>query len=311
MKKEFIVIKKANEHNLKNVSLDIPRNQLIVVTGVSGSGKSSLVYDTIFKEGQRRYISSLSSYARQYMQNFDKPNIESISGLSPTICIDQKTTSRNNRSTVGTITEIYDFLRLLFARLGTAHCPKGHGPIAGQTPEMMVNHILYERENQNIMVLAPVVIHKKGSYVKEIEEYRKQGFVRILIDGNLYRLDEEISLERYQKHTLEIVIDRLQVTPANKDRIFEAITKSLQLTDNKASILLYETSYNTLSDKEKQQFLRENYTLYNTNDACSVCGASFPEIEPNIFSFNSQQGQCRDCKGIGIQKKICHRKNDC
>ena len=307
---ETLSIKKANEHNLKNISLEIPRYSLSVVTGVSGSGKSSLVYDTIFKEGQRRYITSLSAYARQYMQNFDKPDVEWISGLSPTICIDQKTSSRNKRSTVGTITEIYDFLRLLFARLGIPHCPKGHGAISGQTPEMIVKHILYQRKSEKVMVMAPMIVDKKGSYQKELLDYRQQGFVRILIDGKLYRLDEEIVLERYQKHTLEIVIDRLEVQAENRDRLFEAVNKALQLANNKISIINYDLlrASEKEATKDKQRVLKKDYTHYNTSDACAVCGESFPEIEPNLFSFNSKQGQCPDCLGLGVSKKFIPEK---
>lgn len=298
-KKSFLSIRGAKEHNLKNISLDIPRNTLTVVTGVSGSGKSSLCYDTIFKEGQRRYIASLSAYARQFMQQIERPSADLIEGLSPAICIDQKTAGSNPRSTAGTVTEIYDFLRLLYARLGQPHCPAGHGPISGQTFEQICDHIMREYQEHIVCVMAPVIIARKGSYRKILKEIQIKGFSRIRIDGELKKLDGNIPLGRYEKHTIEIVIDRLDTVSSNITRLSEAVRKALDITKTIVSVMEY-------SSKKKET--GENYRTYTTMHACPVCGISIPELEPRLFSFNVPQGACPCCSGLGYLQRFHESK---
>ena len=279
-----IIIRKANQHNLKNVSLELPKNELIVFTGISGSGKSSLAFDTIFAEGQRRYVESLSNYARQFLGQLDKPDVESIEGLSPAISIDQKSTSNNPRSTVGTVTEIYDYLRLLFARIGTPHCPECGCEIAPQSIDEIIDKIFSLAEGTKIQLLAPIVRGKKGEYINLLEELRQEGFVRVRIDGEIYNLDEdEIELTKTQKHTIEVVVDRLVIKESAKSRL----TDSAQIALEKADGLLI---VDVIGDKE---------LVFSEKLACPNCNISFEELAPRIFSFNSPYGACETCSGLG------------
>ncbi len=279
-----IIIRKANQHNLKNVSLELPKNELIVFTGISGSGKSSLAFDTIFAEGQRRYVESLSNYARQFLGQLDKPDVESIEGLSPAISIDQKSTSNNPRSTVGTVTEIYDYLRLLFARIGTPHCPECGCEIAPQSIDEIIDKIFSLEDGTKIQLLAPIVRGKKGEYINLLEELRQEGFVRVRIDGKIYNLDEdEIELTKTHKHTIEVVVDRLVIKESAKSRL----TDSAQIALEKADGLLI---VDVIGDKE---------LIFSEKLACPNCNISFEELAPRIFSFNSPYGACETCGGLG------------
>ena len=276
---QYIKIRGANEHNLKNISLDIPRNELVVLTGLSGSGKSSLAFDTIYAEGQRRYMESLSSYARQFLGQMEKPDVESIEGLSPAISIDQKSTNRNPRSTVGTVTEIYDYLRLLYARVGTPHCPKCGRVIRRQTVDEMVDQLLALPEGSRIQLLAPVVRGRKGEHVKILDNARKSGYVRVRIDENLYELSEEIHLEKNIKHNMEIVIDRLKVRDGIQNRLTDSLETALALTDGLAMV-----------DVNGEETIN-----FSQSFACPDCGVSIEEVEPRSFSFNNPFGACPDC----------------
>lgn len=284
-----IVIRKANQHNLKNVSLELPKNELIVFTGISGSGKSSLAFDTIFAEGQRRYVESLSNYARQFLGQLDKPDVESIEGLSPAISIDQKSTSNNPRSTVGTVTEIYDYLRLLFARIGTPHCPECGCEISPQSIDEIVDKIFTLPEGTKIQLLAPIVRGKKGEFINKIEELKQEGFVRVRIDGEIYNLDEdEITLNKTQKHTIEVVVDRIVIKESAKSRL----TDSAQIALEKADGLLI---VDVIGDKEM---------IFSEKLACPNCNLSFEELAPRIFSFNSPYGACPTCGGLGAHYEM-------
>jgi len=283
-----IIIKGARENNLKNIDITLPKDKLIVMTGVSGSGKSSLAFDTIYAEGQRRYVESLSAYARQFLGGSEKPDVDSIEGLSPSISIDQKTTNKNPRSTVGTVTEIYDYLRLLYARIGTVYCPKHNIPISSQSVEEMVNDVLVLEENTKIRVLSPVVYGEKGTHKDLIDDLRKDGFVRAIIDGNEYDLSEEIILEKNKKHNIEVVVDRLIIKDDIRSRLYESMETSVKLSKGKVVI--------DVIGGEKM-ILSENY-------ACPHCDFSMPELEPRIFSFNAPYGACPDCKGLGVKYKI-------
>jgi len=279
-----IIIKGARENNLKNIDLEIPRDKLVVLTGVSGSGKSSLAFDTVYAEGQRRYIESLSSYARQFLGQMEKPDIDNISGLSPAISIDQKTTSKNPRSTVGTVTEIYDYLRLLYARVGTPHCPKCGMEITSQTVDQMMDIITSMPEGTKINLLAPVIRGRKGEYVKLFEELKKQGYVRAKVDGEVYYLEDEIKLEKNKKHTIEVVVDRLIVREGIDRRLSDSLETVLKLADGLAVV-------------ETESGER---TLFSSNFACSECGISIPEVTPRMFSFNNPYGACPTCTGLGF-----------
>ncbi len=285
--KTKIVIRGAKEHNLKNVNLSFPRDKFVVFTGLSGSGKSSLAFDTIFAEGQRRYIESLSSYARQFLGQMDKPDVESIDGLSPAISIDQKTTSHNPRSTVGTVTEIYDYLRLLFARIGVPHCPQCGREIRNITIDQIVDKILENEPATKIMVLAPIVRGRKGQYTKQLENLRKDGFVRVKIDGDIHSLDEEIKLERNIKHDISVVVDRLIVNDNIKRRLADSVETALKLADGLVAI-----DYETTQE------------LYSTKYACPDCNITLGEITPRMFSFNSPYGACPECAGLGFKNEI-------
>ena len=283
-----IIIKGAKEHNLKNINLEIPRDKLVVITGLSGSGKSSLAFDTLYAEGQRRYVESLSSYARQFLGLMEKPDVESIEGLSPAISIDQKTTSKNPRSTVGTVTEIYDYIRLLYARIGVPYCPNCGKKIEKQTIDQIVDNIMELDEGTRIQVLAPVVRGRKGEYTKQLEEFQKEGFVRVRIDGEMYELSDDIELDRKKKHNIELVVDRLVIKP----EILSRLTESVEIALKHANQLVL---IDTVGKGEK---------LYSCNYACPDCGFSFPELTPRMFSFNNPMGACPTCTGIGYLMKM-------
>ena len=283
-----IIIKGARENNLKNIDLEIPKNKLVVMTGVSGSGKSSLAFDTIYAEGERRYIESLSAYARQFLGGSDKPDVDSIEGLSPSISIDQKTTNNNPRSTVGTVTEIYDYLRLLFARIGTPYCPIHHKPIKSQSIEEMVNKVLELGEDTKIEILSPVVHGEKGTHQDLFDDLRKKGFTRVRINGELRDLSEEIKLEKNKKDNIYVVIDRIVVSPDERSRIFEAIEISTKMADGKVLIHIIDG---------EEFIMSEHY-------ACPECNFSLPELEPRLFSFNAPYGACPECKGLGIKQHL-------
>ena len=288
MPKQYIKIRGANEHNLKNIDLDIPRNELVVLTGLSGSGKSSLAFDTIYAEGQRRYMESLSSYARQFLGQMEKPDVESIEGLSPAISIDQKSTNRNPRSTVGTVTEIYDYMRLLYARIGIPHCPKCGKEIKKQTIDQMVDQIMELPERSKIQLLAPVVRGRKGEHVKVLDQAKKSGFVRVRIDGNQYELSEEIHLDKNIKHNIEIVVDRLIVRSGIEKRLTDSIETAMSLGNGLMMV--------DVTDGEMLNF--------SQNFACSDCGISIDEVEPRSFSFNNPFGACPDCFGLGYKMEF-------
>ena len=282
---EEIIIKGARENNLKNISLTLPKNKFIVMTGVSGSGKSSLAFDTIYKEGERRYLESLSAYARQFLGGAEKPNVDSIEGLSPAISIDQKTTNKNPRSTVGTVTEIYDHLRLLFSKAGTPYCPEHHIPIKSQSIEEMTNKVLELEEKTKIIISSPVVEGKKGTHKDLLEELRKSGYVRVNIDGNEYDLSEDIELEKNKKHNIEVIIDRLVIKEGIKSRLYESLETGTKLSKGKVFV--------EIKGKEKQ--------VFSENFSCPHCNFSLPELEPRTFSFNAPYGACSDCKGLGVK----------
>lgn len=288
MSKEYIVIKGAKEHNLKNIDLVLPRDKLIVFTGLSGSGKSSLAFDTIYAEGQRRYIESLSSYARQFLGMMEKPDVEYIEGLSPAISIDQKTTSKNPRSTVGTITEIYDYLRLLFARVGKPHCYICGKPISQQTVDQMVDEVLKLKEGTKIQILAPVVRGRKGEYQKLFEELRRSGFARVRVDGIVYELEEEIKLDKNKKHSIDVIVDRLIVKEGIESRLAGSIETALQLAGGIVTVSIVDG----------------DEIVFSQNFACVDCGVSYEEITPRLFSFNTPYGACPTCMGLGYLQKV-------
>ena len=283
-----IIIKNARENNLKGIDLELPKNKLIVMTGVSGSGKSSLAFDTIYAEGQRRYVESLSAYARQFLGNMNKSEVDSIEGLSPSISIDQKSTNKNPRSTVGTITEIYDYLRLLFARIGVPYCKNHNIPVQSQSIEEMTNKVLELELGTKIEILSPVVHGEKGTQKDLLEDLRKDGFVRVKIDGENYDLNDEITLEKNKKHNINVVIDRLSIKEDSRSRIFESIETSTKMANGKVVI-------NIIGDRE---------IVFSENYACPLCDFSIPELEPRLFSFNSPFGACPHCKGLGVNKHI-------
>lgn len=283
-----IVIKGAKEHNLKNINVEIPRDKLVVITGLSGSGKSSLAFDTLYAEGQRRYVESLSSYARQFLGLMEKPDVESIDGLSPAISIDQKTTSRNPRSTVGTVTEIYDYIRLLYARIGVPYCPKCGKKIEKQSIDQIIDNIMSLEEGTKIQVLAPIVRGRKGEYTKQLQEFQKQGFVRVRVDGEIYELTDDINIDRKKKHNIELVVDRLIIKEDVRSRLTESVEIALKNANNLVSI-------DILGDKE---------LLFSQNYACPDCGISFEELTPRMFSFNNPIGACPACTGIGYLMKM-------
>lgn len=288
MEKNEIVIRGAKENNLKNVSLTLPRNKFTVFTGLSGSGKSSLAFDTIYAEGQRRYVESLSSYARQFLGQMDKPDVEYIEGLSPSISIDQKTTSKNPRSTVGTVTEIYDYLRLLYARIGTPYCPKCGKEITSQTVEQMVDKIMEFPERTKMQILAPVIRGKKGEHVKVLEAIKKEGFIRLIIDGEMIEISDEIKLEKNKKHTIEVVVDRIVVKEGVEGRLSDSLETALKLAEGLVIV--------DLIDKER--------IMFSQKLSCPDCNIAIEELSPRMFSFNSPFGMCETCNGLGFYKTI-------
>ncbi len=286
--KDQIIVKGARQHNLKNITVEIPRDKLVVITGLSGSGKSSLAFDTIYAEGQRRYVESLSAYARQFLGQMDKPDVDYIEGLSPAISIDQKTTSRNPRSTVGTVTEIYDYLRLLFARIGEPHCPKCGRLIERQTVQQIVDRVLAMPAGTKFMVMAPLVRGRKGEHQKIMDQMRKAGYVRMFVDGEVRTLDEEIKLEKNKKHSLSVVIDRLAVREGITQRLTDSVETALKLAEGLVEI----------------NIIGGDTELFSENFACSECGISLPEIEPRLFSFNNPMGACPACTGLGMNMEL-------
>ncbi|MCM3635923.1 excinuclease ABC subunit UvrA [Paenibacillus camelliae] len=291
MANDKIVVKGARAHNLKNIDVTIPRDKFVVLTGLSGSGKSSLAFDTIYAEGQRRYVESLSAYARQFLGQMDKPDVDSIEGLSPAISIDQKTTSRNPRSTVGTVTEIYDYLRLLFARVGKPHCPTHGIEITSQTVEQMVDRIMEYEERTRMQILAPIVSGRKGEHIKLLADMQKQGYVRVRVDGEIRELSEEITLDKNKKHNIEVVIDRIIVKPDIESRLADSIETALELGEGRVLI--------DVMGQEKNEEL-----LFSSNLACPECGFSIDELAPRMFSFNSPYGACPECDGLGVKMVV-------
>ena len=286
MSNEKIVIKGAKENNLKNINIEIPRNQFVIMTGVSGSGKTSLAFDTIYAEGQRRYMESLSAYARQFLGNSEKPNVESIEGLSPAISIDQKTTSNNPRSTVGTVTEIYDYLRLLYARIGVPYCPTHHEPIQSQTIKEMVDRIMELEDKTRLTIMAPLLKDKKGTHKELLDKLRKEGYIRIRHNGEIKLLEDVEAFEKNKKHTLDVVVDRI-VKSDDRSRLSESLEAVSKLGNGMVLVLA-----------------NQEEILFSTNYSCKYCGFSVPELEPRLFSFNAPLGACPHCKGLGITQKV-------
>ena len=297
MAQESIVIRGAREHNLQNVDVDIPRDKLVVITGLSGSGKSSLAFDTIYAEGQRRYVESLSSYARQFLGQMDKPDLDSIDGLSPAVSIDQKTTSRNPRSTVGTVTEIYDYLRLLYARVGTPHCPECGRVIERQTTDQVADKVLAHAQGRRALVLAPVVFGRKGEYAKLFEDLKREGFSRVRVDGEVRELDEDIKLEKNIKHTIEVVVDRIVVRENSLGRIAEGVEQATKLAQGKVWFWL-------LPDRDDPERMPGELLQYSLALACPEHGHSMDDLQPRDFSFNAPYGACPDCDGLGFRKIV-------
>jgi excinuclease ABC subunit A len=283
-------IRGAREHNLKDLDLELPRNQLVVITGLSGSGKSSLAFDTIYAEGQRRYVESLSAYARQFLGVMEKPDVDTIEGLSPAIAIEQKAGVRNPRSTVGTVTEVYDYLRLLYARLGTPHCYNCDRPVARQSASQIVDAILDEPKGRRIQILAPLVRGRKGQYKEVFAEARREGFVRVRVDGEVHDLDAVPSLKKNQKHDIEVVVDRLKVDPQYRRRLADSIETALEVGGGLVSVIFSNTKA-----EEK---------LFSRDLACVHCGISYEEPEPRMFSFNSPYGACEACSGLGTRMEV-------
>ena len=289
---EKIVISGAREHNLKNISVQIPRNKLVVISGLSGSGKSSLAFDTLFAEGQRRYMESLSSYARQFLGSMDKPDVDFIEGLSPAISIEQKTTHNNPRSTVGTVTEIYDFYRLLYARIGHAHCPQCGREIKEQSEDQIISSIMDWGEGTKITLLAPVIRGKKGEHIKILEDAQKSGFVRARIDGLMVELDDSIKLDKQKKHTIEIVVDRIAIKAESRKRLAESVEAALQSAGGVLIVL-------RRIDDDSEKGWHEEEVFFSQKNACPDCGISIPELQPRLFSFNNPFGACPECTGLG------------
>ncbi|MCX9073294.1 MAG: hypothetical protein OIN88_01350 [Candidatus Methanoperedens sp.] len=283
MSSDKIVIKGARVHNLKNIDLELPRNRLIVITGLSGSGKSSLAFDTLYAEGQRRYVESLSAYARQFLGQMDKPDVEYIEGLSPAISIEQKSTGKNPRSTVGTVTEIYDYLRLLYARIGIQHCPNCGSEIAPQTVEQIVQKLVSLPEGMKIHVLAPLARQRKGEYRTMFEDLAGSGFSRVRVDGKMYELSLEIVLNKQHKHDIDVVVDRLVIKPGIEERLADSIATALR--EGKGIVVIEVPGSDEL--------------LFSEHASCTKCGISFEPLEPNMFSFNSPRGACPACQGLG------------
>lgn len=280
----------AREHNLKDISVEIPRDKLVVITGLSGSGKSSLAFDTIYAEGQRRYVESLSSYARQFLGLMEKPDVDQIDGLSPAISIDQKSTSRNPRSTVATVTEIYDYLRLLFARIGVPHCPIDGKPVARRTPQAIIDEVMHLPASTRAMILAPIIIDKKGEFAHIPEQYSRLGFVRARVDGVIYALDEWPELDKKYKHTIDIIVDRIVIDDESRTRIAQSVEQALEIADG--TVIILE------ADTDETHLYSERYACEDHPDV------SIPELEPRLFSFNAPHGACPVCTGLGSRLEV-------
>src|ERR1700691_4469861 len=286
-----ISVRGARQHTLRNIDVEIPRNTLTVITGLSGSGKSSLAFDTIYAEGQRRYVETLSTFARQFLDQMERPDVDSIDGLSPSISIDQKTTGRSPRSTVGTITEIYDYLRLLYSSIGIPHCPICGSEISRQTTEQILKHVLSLRPDERILVMAPIVRGRKGEFRKDLEKLTRQGFVKARIDGVIRSLEDDIPLDKRRNHTIEVIVDRLLVKPGIEKRLEASIETATRLANGLVLISIVDGTGGDAGIK--------NERLYSQKLACVECGTSVPELEPRSFSFNSPYGACEECAGIG------------
>ena len=293
MGQDKIVVVGARENNLKNITVEIPRDKLVVITGLSGSGKSSLAFDTIYAEGQRRYVESLSAYARQFLGQMDKPDVDHIDGLSPAVSIDQKSTSKNPRSTVGTVTEIYDYLRILFARAGVPHCPNGHGPIERQSTDQIVDAIQALPEGTKVQVLAPVVRGRKGEYKSVLQDVNKAGYVRVRVDGETYEVTDDIPMDRYKQHTIEVVVDRIVLKEGIDRRLADSVEAALKMGKG-----LVGVSYEEPGSKSAREL------LFSESYSCPECGFSMPELEPRMFSFNSPYGACPECTGLGTKTEF-------
>ncbi|HKC98324.1 MAG TPA: excinuclease ABC subunit UvrA, partial [Methylomirabilota bacterium] len=302
MASDRIVVRGAREHNLKNIDLEIPRDQLVVITGLSGSGKSSLAFDTIYAEGQRRYVESLSAYARQFLEQMEKPEVDSIEGLSPAISIEQKTTSKNPRSTVGTVTEIYDYLRVLFARVGVPHCPKCGRVISAQTVQQMVDRVLAQAPGTRLLVLAPVVRGRKGEYKKLFFDLQRQGYSRVRVNGVVRELTEEIDLDKKRKHTIDVVVDRLVVRDNLGSRLADSLETALRLADGIVTVETVDGADGAARSAGKAA--KPDSITFSEKLACAECGISFPEVSPRMFSFNNPYGACPECGGIGSRDEI-------
>ncbi|MEE0999777.1 MAG: excinuclease ABC subunit UvrA, partial [Treponemataceae bacterium] len=298
-----LIIKGAREHNLKNIDVELPRNKLIVVSGLSGSGKSSLAFDTIFAEGQRRYVESLSSYARQFLGRMDKPDLDYIEGLSPAISIEQKTTHKNPRSTVGTVTEIYDYYRLLFARIGKPHCPECGREIQEQSTDQIINTIMDFPEGTKVQILAPVIHGKKGEHQKIITDAIKSSFLRARIDGLMVELDENIKLDKQKKHSIDLVVDRIKIRSDIRKRVADSVETALNYANGLLVVLRQlpkiENFDENPSEKAENQEQKEEELFFSQKNSCPDCGISIPELQPRLFSFNNPFGACPDCTGLG------------
>ena len=285
-----IIIKGARENNLKNINIEIPKNKLTVMTGLSGSGKSSLAFDTIYAEGERRYVESLSAYARQFLGNSNKPDVDSIEGLSPAISIDQKSTNNNPRSTVGTVTEIYDYLRLVFARIGTPYCPNHNIPIKSQSIEEMTNKLLEYPIGTKMIIMSPIVHGEKGTHKDTLDRLRKEGYIRVRINGEMIDLSEDINLEKNKKDNIDVIVDRIAIKEESRTRLFESLEQATKLSNGKVVVEI-------LGENKKELVMSEHF-------ACPHCEFSLPELEPRLFSFNAPYGACPDCKGLGVKLQI-------
>ena len=308
MAQDKIVVVGARENNLKNVTVEIPRDKLVVITGLSGSGKSSLAFDTIYAEGQRRYVESLSAYARQFLGQMDKPDVDHIDGLSPAVSIDQKSASKNPRSTVGTVTEIYDYLRILFARVGTPHCINGHGPIERQSTEQIVDVATSLPEGTKLQILAPVIRGRKGEYKSVLQDINKSGYVRVRVDGEMYEVTDDIPMDRYKQHTIEVVVDRIVIKEGIDRRLSDSIEAALKMGKGLVSLAMEFREDAVVPEMveliKAQQGAKDYDLLFSESYSCPVCGFSLPELEPRLFSFNSPYGACPDCTGLGTKTEF-------
>jgi excinuclease ABC subunit A len=288
MESDKIIIQGARQHNLKNIDLELPRNKLVVITGLSGSGKSTLAFDTLYAEGQRRYVESLSTYARQFLERMEKPDVDHIEGLSPAISIEQKSASHNPRSTVGTVTEIYDYLRLLFARIGTPHCYKCGKPITSQSIDQIADQVMGLSGESKIIILAPIVTDQKGGLEKRIKQLRKEGFARIRVDGKIYEIEDMAAVDKNQKHTIEVVVDRLVIKDGIRNRLTDSLEMALSLSEGVVIV----------------DVLGNAPLIFSEKSACISCNITYPEFTPASFSFNSPQGACNKCDGLGATTEI-------